>query len=354
MSTKETSLNILLIGASGYIGGTILHALSLNDSFRVTTLTRKESSANAITASYPNVRTLIGSLADQSTLRSAATTADVVVYAARNTQDGIVSILEGLAARRDVHSRNNKTELQRTSALFIMISAIISTSDPADMGRLGEAPPETVQVLSDVSDVAAIMHLPDHHWHVGQERNFYRLTDQYGDGAIIPIIMSLPFMVGTGTGPVNRINFLHDFVSAVLHYKDHRPFTLGPGRNMWNWASPRDIAAAVTCTLHEWVKDRGNIEMRGYYFVEAGQFEIGDLARHVGRLLASDECSVEVECEILEYTEFAKLLPDLPGLWGVNALGRGDRLRSLGWKPEITSWQPLVEDCMTYVLGDKR
>ncbi|KAF0315793.1 nucleoside-diphosphate-sugar epimerase [Colletotrichum asianum] len=355
MPAQPVPVRILLIGASGYIGGSILsHLRSVSNAatLRVSALVRSPSAVETITTSYPEVHILLGDLSNEKLLYDAATVSDIIIYAARNTQEGIKSLLAGLAATKAGDGHDEQHDVGRRPTLFIMLSAIISLADPKNL-RLGEPP--NGRSMSDVADLDTIMALPTHHWHVAQERAFLQLVAAEGKGNITAVIMGLPFAVGNGTGLVRTRGFVHNYVDAVLCRQDRCPFMLGNGRNTWSWGSPQDLASAVYFIVDRWKRDESRQSLGGYFFVEAGQLEMGDLARHAGGTIQSAQSAVNgadngtsrgMDCESLQYPQFAELMPELPGLWGVSAQCRADRLRNMGWAPNHTEWKPLVEACV--------
>ncbi|KAF6832758.1 hypothetical protein CPLU01_05992 [Colletotrichum plurivorum] len=345
-NTLPPPINVLLIGASGYIGGSILaHLCSELDTaaIRISALVRDPADAKVITNAYPQVRTLLGDLSNASLLRDAAAESDAAIYAARNTQDGVEPLMAGLA---DPGSSARPSARIRP-ALFIMLSAIISLADPKNL-RLGEAPLESSKPTSDADDREAIASLPVHHWHVAQERAFLRLAAEKGPAVVTPVVMSLPLTVGDGTGPVRTRGFVHAYAQALRRRQGKKPFVMGEGRNVWSWSSPRDLAAAVAFVLDSWMA--GDDALEGHVYVESGQLEMRRLASYVGRALGSiseeDHEESAGECESLQYPQFAELMPELPGLWGVSARCRAERLRGKGWKPVGTEWEPLVDECV--------
>lgn len=72
--------NIFITGATGYIGGDILHHLySQQLDVSYTLLIRSEERATKILEKYPTVRVIIGSLDDSDILVREASHADIVI-----------------------------------------------------------------------------------------------------------------------------------------------------------------------------------------------------------------------------------------------------------------------------------
>lgn len=71
---------IFLTGASGYIGGDILHVLrALHPEYECSVLLRDSTKAAAVQKAHPTVRVVLGELDSESLIEEEASRADVVV-----------------------------------------------------------------------------------------------------------------------------------------------------------------------------------------------------------------------------------------------------------------------------------
>lgn len=350
-ANSQSPTKILLVGATGYVGGSILsHITKTDPSAQVTALVRSPGDVEKISKSFPKVHIIQGDLSDDTRVKEAAANANIVIYAARNTQDGLAALMDGLSS--------SPPSPPHHGALFIMLSAIISLADPKNL-RLGEDPPHDSDPMSDLDDAEAIKALPDHHWHVAQERAFFSLAEDRnsrgGRRVVTPVVMGLPLALGAGAGPVRTEGFVHDYIRAVIRRAGDGAkgaFVMGQGRNVWSWCATRDVADAAWTIVKRWRDDEGrgwDEELGGYYYVEAGQLAMRDVACAVSRAVMGVEATPE-DCDSLQYAQFAQLMPVLPGLWGVTARCKADRLRRMGWTPQVTSWQPVVEECVREVV----
>ncbi|TQN69626.1 hypothetical protein CSHISOI_05868 [Colletotrichum shisoi] len=298
MPTQATPVNILLISASSYIGGSVLahlYSRPSNAALHISALIRNLADSEAIKSSYPQVNTVLGDLSDTKLLYDAAAGSDAVIYAAQNTQEGVKPLMSGLAGEARNGIKSSKAHSPRNRpALFIMLSAIISLADPKNL-RLSEPPLDSSKAMSDVEDRDAIVNLPEYHWHVAQERAFIHLAAEKGRGIITPVVMSLPFTVGNGTGPVRTQGFVHKYAKALVQRPGKKPFVMGQGRNAWSWSSPRDLAAAVAFVMDWWKGNPNDTDLQGYIYVKSGQLEMRKLACYVSR--ASGSISVGHEEE---------------------------------------------------------
>lgn len=322
-------LEVLVVGATGYIGGTILSHLAVETSgYCLTAVVRRQQDAETLESHYSSRVTAITieSFATEK-LVQAAQFADVVIYACRNTQDGVDELMRGLADDHRVQASDSHVRKK----LFIMLSAIISVVNPRNM-QLGEL---SGRVYSDVEDAGHIMNLPESNWHVRQEQDFLRKTLEFG---ITGVIMSLPFALGNGTGSVRRMSFAHQYVKVTSEVG--RPFVLGKGLNRWSWCSVRDIARAVAILIVE--IRAGNAGSRPYYYyVETGEFAVREEALAIGKMLGLGH-----EDDILhfDYDQFKEFMPELPALWGVSCRVKADRLRNAGWEPKDKDWRAQLDN----------
>lgn len=73
-------------GATGYIGGDVLYALTQAfKSSKITALVRSESKASLITSKFPSVAPVIGDLDSAAQITSEVSESDVVLRMYRNT-----------------------------------------------------------------------------------------------------------------------------------------------------------------------------------------------------------------------------------------------------------------------------
>jgi hypothetical protein len=101
-SVSRTPLRILLTGATGYIGGSILDRLVSHpkrSSFEITSFSRNAAKAQKLESQF-GVKSVLGSLDDVQQLEEAAATADVVIHTAdADHLPAAQAILRGLKRR---------------------------------------------------------------------------------------------------------------------------------------------------------------------------------------------------------------------------------------------------------------
>lgn len=73
-------MNIGRSGATGYIGGDVLHALNqAHPNYEITCMIRTKEKADTVTKAYPNVRVVLGDNDDSKLLEDEAAKADIVI-----------------------------------------------------------------------------------------------------------------------------------------------------------------------------------------------------------------------------------------------------------------------------------
>lgn len=327
------STEVLVVGATGYIGGTILSQLAGNPKYRLTAVVRTPEDAESLRTHHSSlVRVITAECFAREVLVRAARLADVVIYACRNTQDGIDALMEGLASKPGRDSGHAKTG----KGVFIMLSAIISLVNPQALA-LGEL---SGQVFSDVDNAKDILNLPTTNWHVSQEQEFLRKGRQ---SEVTAVVVSLPFALGNGTGAVRRMSFAHQFMRATAEMG--RPFVLGKGLNRWSWCSVHDIARAIDFLIPR-LRMVQDPDQNQYFYLSSGDFTVRDEAMAIGKTIG---LGYEDDVVELKYDQFKELMPELPALWGVSCRVQADRLRNAGWQPEDKDWVSLLNDAWALV-----
>lgn len=98
VSISNMSTKILLTGSTGYVGGVVLDFLvSRMKDCSITCLVRTDEQAKRLKSTYPDIRTLIGTLESRDLLLAEAAIADIVLHAANVDHEvGTLSLLDGM------------------------------------------------------------------------------------------------------------------------------------------------------------------------------------------------------------------------------------------------------------------
>jgi nucleoside-diphosphate-sugar epimerase len=286
----RVSMRVLVIGASGFLGGAIALRL-LRDGHRVAALVRGAGRAEPMQKA--GIETRPGSLDDAASLKAAADDTDAIVNAADSDhRAGVEAIIAAVAG---------------TGKTFVHTSGISVTADCAagaasDVVRDEDTPFEPIP-----------------------ERRERFAIDQAVRGAsergCRTIVMCCPLAYGPPAWPgresVQVPHLVRDArARGVARY-------VGAGEARWSHCHIDDIADAYSAALvHGWAG--------ALYYPENGEFAWGELAARIGRIVGVPSASWSLEEAVAAWGARA--------LWtySSNARTRGVRIRAdLGWKPRI-------------------
>ena len=195
--------HIFLVGATGYVGGTLLnHLRTKNPSLSVTALVRTPEHAKTVSAAYPAVTTVLGDLDSHDTLVAEATKADIVIQCSNGDHEaGILSLADGVTER-------NKTVQQKGGFKPVLILISGSANLVSGSANLIQLPPtygeKVERVYSDVADAETIRTFGPERMHAALEQKVQRLSEERG---IRFVILAPCAIFGRGTGPVKTETF---------------------------------------------------------------------------------------------------------------------------------------------------
>ncbi|RDW67344.1 uncharacterized protein DSM5745_09210 [Aspergillus mulundensis] len=311
---------IFLLGATGYIGGEVLHALQhAHPDYEIAALVRSAEKAGRVVAAYPRVRVVSGDLDNTSLVEEEARRSDVVIHAASNKHIGSVeAIARALKGRRD--------------AYYIQVTGASVLGGPEiDASAYGEA---SDKVYDDLDGAQAVRDLILAYPNRRVVDNF--ILKLAGSGPKTAIIFP-PIIFGAGSGPGNQRSIQVPSI-AKNALKDKQAAYVGQGLSRWGAIHVADLAQLFV-KLVEKAAEGGNGDIwdeSGLYFAESGEMSFRDIASLVANEVyklgftekpdATRSITAE-ECDRLFFAHGAVVL-------GTNARGRALRARKLlGWQP---------------------
>ena len=141
---------IFLTGATGFVGGSILHTLVRSQpNSHIKALVRKETDARELQSVYPNLEPIIGTLSSLSLLTTIAASVDFVIHAVGENISATQAMIDGLAS---------KSSAEQALPRLICLTgprSLIDRSAPVTGSSNGDNRP-----WSDVVDARAILSLP--------------------------------------------------------------------------------------------------------------------------------------------------------------------------------------------------
>ncbi|KAM5537192.1 hypothetical protein V8D89_009125 [Ganoderma adspersum] len=337
---------IFFIGATGFVGGSVLQAILAHpkaNTFEITALVRSEVKAKALENTL-GIKTVIGSLQDYDLLRETAEKAHLVVQVAdADSEDPMKAILAGLKARYE--KTDDKPILVHTSGTGLL----------ADDSR-GEHISPTI--TSDF-DLAALERLPASALHHSVDLLVNAAdTDGYATTYIVlpGIIYGRPTgPLFDGPAPIARGTMSQIPWLAGPFVKRGRPAVVGKGAGRWPNVHVDDNADAFSRLFDAALFDPAKVShgREGYFFVEGGEHGADEITRAISGALVGLGLVSEAEPDVFTAEERVKYFGSdvFAFLLFSNARCTADRIRKeLGWEPKhmtgefIGSLQKEVED----------
>ncbi|ETS82777.1 hypothetical protein PFICI_04653 [Pestalotiopsis fici W106-1] len=361
MASKSPK-NILITGATGFIGGTILTTLLASDSpalqaATITCLVRGADRATTLTSAYGSrVRTIIyKGLDDVEATEAAASQADVVIGATLGFHPASAqALLRGLAKRRA--AAQGKTDIW-----MIHLSGASNLSDQPITGAYLED-----RTFDDVEDDVygyekhreGLRHYPQRATELG-------VIDSGLELGVRTVVMMPPTIYGVGTGLFNRTSIqIPTYIRAVLELG--HGVVIGDGAGEINHVHVEDLAELYRLVVLD-ILDNGGSRLpagkKGILFSSHGIHSWMDVARGIaeacqraGKIEDAQVRSVGLE----DAGTYLKSYMDLVGGDLVelelglcsNSRTRTSVARQLGWRPTRgeEAWKKCFEEDLRAVL----
>ncbi|KAE8142466.1 NAD(P)-binding protein [Aspergillus pseudotamarii] len=317
-----TMSRIFITGATGYIGGDVLFALT--QAFRtsnISALVRSESRASQLTKTFPSVTPVIGDLDSTAKITSEASEADVVLHlASSNHLASATAIAQGL------------TESKRQKPVWIQISGASLLSGPdITANAYGEPRSQEFNDLQGISEIRRII-----------TSSPKRAVDNLllGLSATNPHIRTAiiygPLIYGRGRGPVNQRSIqLPDLAKSTIQHG--HGLQVGRGLSCWSNVHVSDIAQLVVRLAQEASNPQNPLiwNENGIYFAENGKMPFGDISQRVSSFAAEQGFIKDPTVKSIDASAADKLTAHGAVLWGTNAQYTAARARELlGWQPQ--------------------
>ncbi|KAF4231530.1 hypothetical protein CNMCM8980_005234 [Aspergillus fumigatiaffinis] len=322
--------SVFLLGP-GFIGGEVLNLLVECKKYDVTTLIRRDSAAAAF--HQRGVRTVVGTLDDESIIRQHVSASDIVIHTANADHlPSVRAILGGIQQRAEYNQ----------STIYIHTSGAGILSDDSK-GAF-----KTDKIFDDETP-NSIDALPDEAPHRQVDLTITR--QDVGGRAKIAIVMP-PLIYGVSM-PHKRLSIQ---LPTLVRYALENGYAgqIGEGRSVWNQIHVKDLARGYITLLH-WLEQAPveDVLSNPYWFCENGQelswndcvSEIGQALYQAGRIEDPTPRSIPAD-------KFKDLYGEhTPIALGSNSRSRANRLRKLGWEAkEKLTLASLVQDEISLIL----
>ncbi|KAK1756295.1 hypothetical protein QBC47DRAFT_343028 [Echria macrotheca] len=361
MSTPK----ILLTGATGFMGGTILTTLLSSSStsssqeipLPITCLVRTPEAAAKLTATYgPSLLhpILFASLDDTSSLTTAASSHDIVIHTSLSYHTpSALALLAGLAQRKRVTGQ--KVWMIHTSG----------TSNVADfpVSRKRYVSSDDFVLDDEEDDVYSFERDREKEWGYGQRATEIAVVEGGLELGVETVVVMCPTIFGVGTGLFNRVSIqVPAYIRAGIEHG--RVVVVGEGKGVWNYVHVQDMADLYLLVVGRIVKRDGEglpMGKKGILFCENGMFSWMDAARGAAQVLFEEGLVEENKVECVDRAEGARVLGSLMGFvdediievaLSSNARTRASVGRRLGWVPTRgeEEWKKGFKDDLKEIL----
>ncbi|KAL2847619.1 hypothetical protein BJX68DRAFT_268015 [Aspergillus pseudodeflectus] len=284
-----TAPKIFLTGASGYVGGDVLHALldaHPDWESSITVLLRNRSYESVFRTRYPSLNLFFATYdeSDTSAIEAEVAKNEIVLHFAVSADHlpSAQAIVNGLRGRG------------AAGGIYIHTSGTDVLLDP----RAGPEPPEDgVRVLDDWEGISELRSLPDDAPH----RDVDKFVLSSGSDTIKTAIVCPSTVYGPGRGPVSqRSAQIPGYTRLIL--QSGRGLQFADGKTFWNAVHVYDLSRLYVSFVEDAIAPEGQGKATwnedGYYLVESGIYHWGDIAKRITSeafklgLLPSEEISV--------------------------------------------------------------
>jgi len=324
-----SSIKLLLVGATGYIGGSILSKLIESDTTLKTSISvivRGEDKAKTFETLGLNV-ILFNSLDDHEILQHAGSEHDLVIHAADGYDIGSTkALILGLGDRkrktgRDVH--------------FIRTTG---TSNLCDMPITGKYIED--RIFSDKDDIHAYEKSREA-LEPYKQRTADVLAVETGlqVGVQTHIIMS-PLIYGVGTGLFNKLSIqVPTLMRASIKYGEVN--VVGEGKGVWDYVHVSDLANLYVLLVEKIIAGKElPTGKKGILFSATGRFSWFELAQGIANAffdLKAIKTKEPVSVDLSTASErwgFPEFMVEMA--LASNSRTKSDVSRELGWVPQKT------------------
>ncbi|KAI0091097.1 NAD-P-binding protein [Irpex rosettiformis] len=321
---------IFLIGATGYIGGTVLARLLAHpskDTFDITVLVRSEEKAKKLETF--GVKTVIGSYTDTALVEQLAEKAHVVFSCAdADALDAANAFLAGLRKR---HAKlGDLPILIHTSG-----TGLLTFGDSAK----GEQPTDKIYFDNDPDDIEKSF--PPTALH----RNVDLAIVQADKEGYVRAYIVLPSTIwGIAKNPLVDAGIQNPHsqqIPALINAALARgqAGVVGKGRAYWPSVNIEEQGDLFIILYDAVVSNPEKIGhgRDGFYFGENGEHLWYDISKAIGKVLVKRGISKSDEPTSFTTEELVKyfISEEIGGSFGTNSRARGIHSRSIGWQPKL-------------------
>ncbi|KAJ3542386.1 hypothetical protein NM208_g4124 [Fusarium decemcellulare] len=333
---------IFLTGASGYIGGDLLHLLSTSHPhYLVRALVRDATKGEALKRSFDQVQIVNGSLDDTELIAREAVDADVVVHlAATNHLESVQAIHQALSGK--LSSEKAQYWIQVSGA------SVLAMPELADKSRVSGSGGNNI--YDDLLGMESIQSLIKHH--PSRAVDNYMLSVASDTPHVRTAVVIPPIIYGQGRGPVNKRSIqIPELAKATLQRR--KGLQVGPGLSRWGNVHIQDLSQLILRLVEKAVRGVDDDKIwgaNGIYFTGVGELSFGEISRRITAAAYDLKLLSSREIDQINGAEADRLLPHGSVLYGTNARARGYKAEKvIGWTPQKES----LEDEIPRVVAEE-
>lgn len=324
---NPAKIPILMIGATGYVGGSVLACLLQHPNaatFAITALVRSADKAELLKAQF-GVDAVVGSTSDYDFVEKLAADAHILFsIASADDLSAMQAMLRGLKKRHT--TTNDIPILIHTSGTGVL------TTD--DRGAFA-----TENIYDDLN-VEQIESLPSTAIH----RNVDLTVVEADQEGYVKTYMILPSLIyGIASHPLVEAGISNPYsigipflINAGLE-RGQAGF-VGKGLSMWPCVSIDDTAEQFIVLFDKIVSgsDEAGHGREGFYFGENGEYTWLELAQAVGEALFEKGFTKTPEASTFTTEDLVKYFGSgaIGNYLGTNSRCRANRSRAIGWQPK--------------------
>ncbi|KAI0783870.1 NAD(P)-binding protein [Irpex lacteus] len=322
---------ILFLGATGYLGGSVLARLLAHPSrhtFAITALVRSEEKAKKLETF--GVTPVVGSTKDTALLAKLAENAHVVFSTADSDDlEATTAFLTGI--------KNRHVKTGDVPILIHTSGTGVLTAGEAFTKGLGIT--DKIFVDDDSDDLERS--IPSTAWHrnvdlaiIQADKEGYVRSHIVAPGVIWGIAKHALVKAGISNANTKGVGFI-----ALPSVARGQAAVIGKGQAIWPSVNIEEQADVFIILYDAIVSSPEKVGhgRDGYYFGENGEFLWYDLSKAIGKALVKRGLAQTDEPTSFTSEELIKNFgsEDVGNMFGSNSRARGKKARSLGWEPKL-------------------
>ncbi|KAH8680639.1 hypothetical protein BX600DRAFT_444838 [Xylariales sp. PMI_506] len=322
---KNTMASIFLTGATGYIGGQVLHEVARKyPQHHITVLVRDSQKAAHLKESYPQIQTVIGDFDDAEVLERESSKATIVLHlGATGHLASVQSIHRGLAKKE---SSGPVYWIQVSGASALAAAELASPTFVPGQG--------SDVVYDDIADEEELVKLIKAH--PSRAVDNYILNVSSESPKVKTALVFPPIIYGRGEGPGNQRSIQVPDLARVTLERGHG-VRIGQGLSRWGNIDIKDLGRLFGGLVEAAISPAAESDSKvwgpsGLYLASSGELSFGEISAKVARAAVEQGFNASDEVEELHKPEADTVFAHGSVLYGTNARSKARRAADyLGW-----------------------